>query len=134
MADKNSFIFYAEYVPDLAYLDGEDFKELMFWLSQYQQTGVSPDPESDDVDNTLYCLFCVMSRRIDYDEDRYQKAVERNQSNGKKGGRPTKTQDNPEKPKETQRNPKKPKITQRNPTITQRNPKKALWIWIWIWI
>lgn len=35
--------------------------------------------------------------------------AERNRLNGAKGGRPTKTQNNPEEPKETQRNPSKPK-------------------------
>lgn len=116
MADKNNFIFYAEYVPDLAYLNGEDFKTLMFWLSQYQQTSKMPDPESEDVDNTLFCLFCVLSRRIDYDDDRYQERVERNRQNGCRGGRPRK---NPEKPKETQKNPEKPN---HNPT----EPRKSL--------
>lgn len=118
MSKKNSFIFYNEYVPDLAYLDGEDFKTLMFWLSNYQATGCPPDEEEWDRDPTLFCLFCVLSRRIDYDDEKYQERIDRNQNNGKKGGRP-KTQNNPEKPKETQNNPEKPN---HNPS----EPRKSL--------
>ena len=106
MSKKNSFIFYNEYLMDLAYLDAEDFKTIMFWLSDYQATGKIPDEEEREENPTLFCLFAVLRRRIDYDDEKYQERIDRNQNNGKKGGRP-KTQNNPEKPNHNPDEPRK---------------------------
>ena len=108
---KNSFIFYTDYMEDLQDLEPEDFKTLMFALGCYQNEQGIPD-----MDPTLKCLFKMICRRIDHDNEAYEKTVQRNQTNGKKGGRP-KTQHNPTEPKETQENPEEPT---HNPT----EPKK----------
>lgn len=56
--------------------------------------------------------------------DRYSEWFDKQAKNGSKGGRPSKTQNNPDKPNETQNNPTKPKITQGFQNGHYENPKK----------
>ena len=120
---KNNFIFYADYMEDLQELDPVDFRTILLAMTCYQT-----EQELPEMNATLKCLFKVLCRRIDYDNEAYENTCSRNRENGSKGGRPKKNtipenKENPTKPKETQENPEKPRETQDKPTETQANPK-----------
>lgn len=85
-------------------------------MAQYAFTGDEPDWPEDDV---KWLIWEALKQRV----DSAQRKAEKNRENGGKGGRPTKTEENPQKPNITQQNPTKPTETQQNPTepgITQR--------------
>ena len=124
MGDKKSFVFYTEYREHLAMLPPEQVGELMFALMDYQETGEAPElPQG----SALAMCFSFIKKRMDKDNAKYEEKCERNQSNGKKGGRPPKGTDI----SETDKNPKKPNGFSENRTVfseTDKNPtepKKA---------
>lgn len=102
MGNKGSFVFYTEYREHLSMLPPEQVGELMFALMDYQETGEVPDLPKG---SALAMCFSFIKARMDKDNSKYEEKCERNRSNGKKGGRPTKETDNPE----TEENPNKPK-------------------------
>ena len=67
-----------------------------------------------DMDGMTRVAFCGIEAALDRDAEKYKRICERNAQNGRKGGRPKKTQDNPENPvgnletQKTQTNPKNP--------------------------
>lgn len=124
MGNKGSFVFYTEYREHLSMLPLEQVGELMLALIDYQETGEVPDLPKG---SALAMCFSFIKKRMDKDNSKYEEKCERNRSNGKKGGRPTKETDNPE----TEENPNKPNGFSENRTViseTEENPtepKKA---------
>ena len=124
MGNKGSFVFYTEYREHLSMLPPEQVGELMFALMDYQETGEVPDLPKG---SALAMCFSFIKARMDKDNSKYEEKCERNRSNGKKGGRPTKETDN----SETEENPNKPNGFTENRTViseTEENPtepKKA---------
>lgn len=124
MGNKGSFVFYTEYREHLSMLPPEQVGELMFALMDYQETGEVPDLPKG---SALAMCFSFIKARMDKDNSKYEEKCERNRSNGKKGGRPTKETDN----SETEENPNKPNGFIENRTViseTEENPtepKKA---------
>lgn len=70
-------------------------------------------------DSVCIGIWMSMERDFKVQEENYRKTVERNRENGKKGGRPSKTQDNPNKPTITQET----QVVLEKPTETQPNPE-----------
>lgn len=124
MGNKGSFVFYTEYREHLSMLPPEQVGELMFALMDYQETGEVPDLPKG---SALAMCFSFIKARMDKDNSKYEEKCERNRSNGKKGGRPTKETDN----SETEENPNKPNGFSENRMViseTEKNPtepKKA---------
>ena len=118
MGNKGSFVFYTEYREHLSMLPPEQVGELMFALMDYQETGEVPDLPKG---SALAMCFSFIKARMDKDNSKYEEKCERNRSNGKKGGRPTKETDN----SETEENPNKPNGFSKNRTViseTEKNP------------
>ena len=101
MGNKGSFVFYTEYREHLSMLPPEQVGELMFALIDYQETGEVPDLPKG---SALAMCFSFIKARMDKDNSKYEEKCERNRSNGKKGGRPTKEMDI----SETEENPTEP--------------------------
>lgn len=102
---KDSFILHTKFYQPLSILSDEQFGKLMRLIFLYHMDKPI-EPPSD-----LMIAWEFLKVQFEYDERKYQDIIERNKSNGKKGGRP-KTQPNPINPvgfSETQPNPTKPK-------------------------
>lgn len=124
MGDKKSFVMYTEYREHLEMLTLEEIGELTIALIDYQATGEVPDfPKR----SALAMCFSFIKKRMDKDNAKYEERCERNRSNGKKGGRPTKeteiseTEEKPNKPNGFSENQMVISETEENPT----EPKKA---------
>lgn len=124
MGNKGSFVFYTEYREHLSMLPPEQVGELMFALMDYQETGEVPDLPKG---SALAMCFSFIKARMDKDNSKYEEKCERNRSNGKKGGRPTKeteisqTEEDPNKPDGFSKNRTVISKTEENPT----EPRKA---------
>ncbi len=68
--------------------------------------------------------FCAFKNQFKRDNDKYENICERNTINGKKGGRPRKTQDNPENPDGSLGNPDKPRKPIKNRNNKNNNNNK----------
>lgn len=102
MADKKTFVMYKSWRDLFQNLPKEMAGELIQAVFSYQ------DGEEINIDNpALSAIFGMISNKMDEDGEKYQKKVEANRENGKKGGRP-KNHNNPVGFSETQPNPKKP--------------------------
>ncbi|RJV45979.1 hypothetical protein DWX57_05350 [Coprococcus sp. AF19-8AC] len=123
MGNKGSFVFYTEYREHLSMLPPEQVGELMFALMDYQETGEVPDLPKG---SALAMCFSFIKARMDKDNSKYEEKCERNKSNGKKGGRPTKetviseTEENPNKPNGFSENRTVISETEENPTEPQK--------------
>ena len=123
MGNKGSFVFYTEYREHLSMLPPEQVGELMFALMDYQETGKVPDLPKG---SALAMCFSFIKKRMDKDNSKYEERCERNRSNGKKGGRPTKeteiskTEENPNKPNGFIENRTVISETEENPTEPQK--------------
>ncbi len=100
---KNSFVFYKSWQIAIEQLPGEIRLEVYESIMKYAfgetVEGLKP---------LAQLAFSFIKQDLDRSNSNYQKIIERNRENGKKGGRPKKTQDNPENPPgflKTRRNP-----------------------------
>lgn len=101
---RNSFVLFQSYKEYFEDLSGDEAKELLLAIFEYENTRVKPANLSTKVG----CYFLVIKQQLDKNYEEYLKIVEINKANGAKGGRP-KTQTNPKNPmgfSETDRNPK----------------------------
>lgn len=104
---KNSFILFQNYREYFEDLTGDEAKELLFAIFDYEKTRVKPVNLSAKVG----CYFLVIKQQLDKQYQEYLEVVKKNRENGLKGGRP-KTQQNPKNPvgyletQKTQPNPK----------------------------
>ena len=89
---KDSVIFYQRQIKICKkFLHIEQFGRLMEALFDLDDGG---DPQIED-DDMVAMAFAFMSLQQQIDREKYDKIVERNRENGKKGGRPKKNPENP---------------------------------------
>ena len=104
---KKSFILHLDSLDVFDDLNNQEAGELIKTIIKYQRLkhdGITFD--LSEIDNTLIRVaFKPFKAQFDRDYEKYLSIVERNKSNGKCGGRPQKTQNNPEGFSETQNNP-----------------------------
>jgi len=99
MADKKTFVMYKSWKDLFLNLPKEMAGELIQAVFLYQ------DGEDASIDNpALSAIFGMISNKMDEDGERYQRKVEANIANGKKGGRP-KNRNNPVGFSESENNP-----------------------------
>ena len=112
MAEKSSFVMHNEYMEIIEMLPDAEKGRLLMALMIYSQDGTEPD----DLETATMMAFVIIRKRIDYDSLKYDGVCERNQKNGKRGGRPKASGDAPEE--------EKPRETQNNPDCFFKNPEK----------
>ena len=119
MANKDSVIFYQGQIEICKrHLTDEQFGRLMFALFEIENGG---DP---DVDDDIIMAFEFMALQKKIDRKKYDAMCERNRENGKKGGRPKKTEENPNKANGFFENPNdKIMIREDNDKIREDNDK-----------
>lgn len=110
--EKKSFKLYFDQYEPTRNLPDECKARLWDAVFQYN---MGEEVKFDDP--VLEALFGFFRQHFQWNDEAYAAICERNDKNGQKGGRPKKTEENPEKPKITQNNPVEPK---RNPS----EPKK----------
>jgi hypothetical protein len=105
---KESFVLYKSFYEPTKNLCIEDKASLYDAIFQYQIEGIEPPNTS-----RIYMAFLFFKNQFRLDEEKYSKVVERNKSNGSKGGRPSLNS--------------KPKITNEIPNNPMgfEEPKKA---------
>lgn len=89
---KESFLIYKAFYTPIEELSNEDLGQLFRAIFQYQISGVEPTNTS-----RIYMAFQFFKNQFRLDAEKYSKVVNRNKTNGLKGGRPI-TQDNPKNP------------------------------------
>ena len=117
-ADKYSVLIKYSYL-DIAKknaLSDEDFGMLMKGIIDYDKTGKEPKFKKQN----LSIAFSFIKCDLDSNKKKWESRVIANQNNGKKGGRPPKTQRNPNNPLGFSENPNNPLGFLENPT----KPKK----------
>ena len=117
--NKNSFILYKNYYEILNELPNEDMGILFRAILSYQATDEIPD----DLPLHLKFIFKFIKNQFDLDDEKYYDFVEKQTTNGKKGGRPklaAETSELENEPtEEIEKNPKNPK----NPWVFSETQK-----------
>ena len=115
---KDTFILKTKYKSVINKLSDKQAGVLFKMLLEYVENGANAGSTDDKVD----MAFEFIKLDLDYYIDSYQKKVEANTENGKKGGNPNfvKGKSNPyyakkDNPKITEDNPTLPNITEDNP-------------------
>lgn len=108
---KDGMILYASYAEKFQRLTDAQFGRLIRLVFKYQA--------GEDVGNiddfAVSLAFDVIRYDLDRNNEKYERIIERNRENGKKGGRPKnpvgfeKTQNNPEEPKKADKDKDKDK-------------------------
>ena len=104
---KNSFIIRLENYEQFEMLSDEQCGMLLKAMCKYASTGDIHDFK----DPMVALVFSFLRGQIDRDAQKYEEKCKSNSENGKKGGRPKKTERFFEKPKETERFFEKPTKT-----------------------
>jgi hypothetical protein len=93
--NRPSFLLYKSFYAPIKHLKDEELGMLFRVLFEYQD-GL----EVKNLPPQIGMAFAFFKNQFDLDEQKYQITVDRNKSNGSKGGRPKKeeTQANPENP------------------------------------
>lgn len=105
---KNGFVLYCSQYATINKLSTEEKGMLLEAIFHYQMTGEEMILNSFHVE----IVFSMVKQQLDMDNEKYQKIVDRNKTNGANGGRPKKQ--NQENPvgylgnNENQEKPKKP--------------------------
>jgi uncharacterized phage protein (TIGR02220 family) len=95
--NKKSFLLYADIINVLEKMPDDKAGLLFKHILRYVN---DQDPILDDL--VVELVFEPIKQSLKRDLEKYERIVERNRSNGTKGGRPTEIKDNVVKPKETQ--------------------------------
>ena len=128
MKEKEGFIIYKSFYEPIRGLTSAQAGELFFSLFKYQIERIEPAADSD-----IYMVFLFFKNQFRLDDEKYRRVVERNRSNGNKGGRPIKKTDktNPNNPvgltesHQTQINQDKP-VGKQEPTKPDKDKDKVL--------
>lgn len=107
ISDKKVFQLYHDLVGVVGVVTDEQAGKLFKAILAY----VNGQPPRLD-DPVVLVAFQPIKQQLDRNHEAYLRILERNKENGKKGGRPKKTQENPENPVGylgTQENPSEPK-------------------------
>lgn len=86
---KDGFILYCSHYPTINKLSNEDKGKLLDAVFLYHIKGIEPKFDSFPVE----LAFSFLKQQFDRDEEKYLKTVEKNKSNGSKGGRPKKSEE-----------------------------------------
>lgn len=86
MADKQSMIFYYEWMEDFVDMTDEEVGKLVNAILKYDMTGEDTKFE----DRSLRSVFRHMKKSCDINREKYNERSQINSKNGKKGGRPKK--------------------------------------------
>ena len=100
---KKSFILYNDFQSTLDKLSDEQAGKLLKKIYSYVNN------KEYEVDMIIDLVFEPIKTQLKRDENKYHKIIERNRTNGKKGGRPKKNPENPVGNLVTQNNPDEPK-------------------------
>lgn len=103
--NKKSFIVYYDWKETLSFFNDAEIGEIFRALFEYAEHGTQPDFSN----KSLNVAFSFMKNALDRDKKAYEARCEKNRTNGAKGGRPKKTEENPTKPNGFSENPTKPK-------------------------
>ena len=103
--NKKSFIVYYDWQETLSFFNNAEVGEIFRALFEYAEHGTQPDFSN----MSLNVAFSFMKNALDRDKKAYEARCEKNRTNGAKGGRPKKTEENPTKPNGFSENPTKPK-------------------------
>lgn len=106
---KETFILYTEYSKHLALLSMEQRGVLFTAIISYQA-----GEELPEMDSVTQMAFSFIRSDLDRSEESYQKKLETNRENGKRGGRPKKETET-QKPNGFEEKPKKPNGYFENP-------------------
>lgn len=90
--DKESFLIYKSFYEPIKYLSNEKLGKLFRAIFEYQINDIVY------IDEDIRMAFEFFKNQFRIDDEKYQKRIEANRENGKKGGRPKKTQDNQKNP------------------------------------
>lgn len=99
---KDNFLLKKSQINVFKELSNEDAGKLIKGIFDYATKGET------NLDGYLKIIFIPIKEEIDRNEEKYEMICERNRNNGKLGGRPKETQENPKKPNGFLENPKKP--------------------------
>lgn len=103
---KDSFLIYKCFYLPISNLSDEQLGKLFRAIFLYQLG------EKYTIDKDIDVAFRFFLHQFDVDDQKYLNVIERNRGNGKKGGRPRKTLQNPNEPKKPSgfsKNPNEPK-------------------------
>lgn len=114
---KDGFIFHFENAEDLEDMTLEEKGMIFDAMIAYSIDGTEPEFN----DRALKTVWKPIRRRLDKDSEAYEERCRRNSENGKKGGRPSKVEDEVEKANGFFENPEKPKKSE----WFLEKPKKA---------
>lgn len=90
--NKESFLIYKSFYEPIKFLDDEKLGKLFRAIFEYQINKI----ECQDME--IRMAFEFFKNQFRLDDEKYQKIVERNKENGKKGGRPKQNEENPKNP------------------------------------
>ena len=101
---KKSFVAYCDWINTFDELSDEEAGKLIKHLFRYVN-----DMNPEVPDKLTQIAFIPIKTTLKRDLDKYEEQKERNRENGKKGGRPKKTEENPKNPVGYLENPPKAK-------------------------
>lgn len=99
---KDNFLLKKSQINVFKELSNEDAGKLIKGIFDYSVSG------EITLDGYLKIIFLPIKEEIDKNEEKYEMICERNRNNGRLGGRPKETQENPKNPSGFEENPKKP--------------------------
>ena len=124
---RDGFIFHYENIEDIEDMTLEEKGAILDAMIAYSKDGT----EADFDDRVMKAAWKPIRRRIDKDAEAYEERCRRNSENGKKGGRPSKDEDESEKANGFSENPEKANGFSENPEKPRKSerffekPKKA---------
>ncbi len=117
---RDSFVLYKSFYGPIEGLTDEQLGRLFRAIFQWQINGrADPAPATD-----IQVAFGFIVNQFQVDNGKYRERCERNQANGKLGGRPKKNQSVSQKPNGFFENPQKPNKTQQNPNDNDNDNDK----------
>ena len=144
--DKPSFLIYKSFYKPIKNLSNEDKGKLFTAIFEHQTQDF--DGSEQVIEPQIEMAFEFFKNQFELDNKKWEKRVEAQRANGKKGGRPKNSveddapDEKPNKPKETHgflNNPTKPKKGEKGKeieieiekiNINMANPRSVVWIGI----
>ena len=127
MTEKKSFLMYKDYREVLESMNDADAGRLVKALFAHE------DGEDVALEGPIQAIFLLLAKQMDRDRVNYEAMCVRNRVNGMKGGRPSKSEANPEEPAETQSEPAETQGQPRKPdkdkdTDTDKDTEEGMFI------
>lgn len=112
MENKEGFMLYKSFYEPIKGLSQEEKGDLLDAIFQYQ---INPNNPLGSLGSNVKMAFNFILIQFRLDNEKYERVVQRNRTNGLKGGRP-KNPNNPEEPKKPDKDKEKDKDIN-NPTL-----------------